>query len=259
MTDSLIHQILDKKRQLDARRPLSAATIKRLDDWYDAELTYTSNAIEGNTLTRSETAIVLEKGITVRGKPLRDHLEVIDHRDALQYVRTLAQQKVPLRESTVRELHQLVLGRSDTEEAGRYSTGPRMIKGSKVTFPNPSEIAPLMQEFGEWLQRAEDATHKPDYAFEAHARLVSIHPFSDGNGRTSRLLMNLMLFKDGYPPVVIADEHRPDYVDALEHRHLTGDGKAFHTLMCERLLESIDNYIKTLDIALQSKNELPSP
>lgn len=244
---SIWDEIEEKKARLDATRPLALGTVAQLDAWYDVELTYTSNAIEGNTLTRSETAVVLEKGITVRGKPLKDHLEAIDHKDAIAYVRQLAQREESLREADVREIHRLVLGRSDPREAGRYSTVQRFIQGSQARFPRAAELQPLMGDFGLWLSRAS-AT--PQDAFEAHARLVTIHPFTDGNGRTGRLLMNLMLLKGGYPPAIIAPEHRPDYLDALEHRQMTGDGKGFEVFMAARLLESLDQYLEAI------KNEI---
>ena len=233
-------EIENKRKKLDALRPLAEGTIRNLDDWYDVELTYTSNAIEGNTLTRSETAIVLEKGLTVRGKHLKDHLEAIDHKEALDYVRHLSVQDEPIREGDIREIHRLVLGRSNAQEAGRYSLHDRSILGSTVTFPTPADIAPLMAEFGQWLSKAECT---PQNAFEAHARLVSIHPFTDGNGRTARLLMNLILIKGGYPPVVVTPEGRPDYIDALEHRQLSDDNSDFETLMAKQLLASLDRYL----------------
>jgi len=226
------------------------ASIAQLDAWYDVELTYTSNAIEGNTLSRSETAIVLEKGITVRGKPLKDHLEAIDHKEALDYVRRLARRDEALREGDVRELHRLVMARSNPREAGRYSQAQRYIQGSQVTFPSPAEIPARMGDFGQWLAQA--APHPQD-AFEAHARLVTIHPFSDGNGRTARLLMNLILFKGGYPPVVISPEDRPDYLDALERRQMTDDTGPFEALMAERLADSLIRYLEAAEKELEAR------
>ena len=196
-------RILAKKARLDGLRPLAGPSLAALERWYDVELTYTSNAIEGSTLTRSETAVVVEKGITIGGKPLRHHLEALDHMDALLFVRALAGNAEPLREGDVREIHRLVLARSDPDEAGRYSGRERRVLGSTIRFPSPAAIPPLMAEFAEWLA---DAEPDPGTAFDAHYRLVTIHPFSDGNGRTARLLMNLILFRAGYPPVVIAPE-----------------------------------------------------
>lgn len=252
----MVNRIKEKKVALDARRPLAPGTIAQLDAWYDVELTYTSNAIEGNTLTRSETAVVLEKGITVRGKPLKDHFEATDHKDALDYARRLASRNEALREGDVRELHRLVLGRSNPEQAGRYSTVQRFLKGSQVTFPPPIEIAPRMAEFGRWLMHTSE---EPEDAFEAHARLVGIHPFTDGNGRTARLLMNLMLIKNGYPPLVIAPEHRPDYIDALEARHLDDENAPFVTFMTARLEESLDRYLEAIEKELEARRGGPIP
>ncbi|MDD9908960.1 MAG: Fic family protein [Ahrensia sp.] len=234
-------EIEAKKQELDSKRPLAAGSLRILDDWYDVELTYTSNAIEGNTLTRSETAIVLERGLTVRGKHLKDHLEAVDHKEALDFVRHLAIQDASLREVDIRDIHRLVLGRTDAKEAGRYSRFDRAISGSTVVFPPPADVAPLMKQFGEWLSNSPST---PETAFEAHARLVSIHPFTDGNGRTARLLMNLILIKGGYPPVIVSPEDRPDYIDALELRQTSGDNTAFENLMATQLIASLDRYIE---------------
>src|SRR5438874_1324616 len=171
------HRLREKKQRLDRLRPLTARNLEVLAAWYDVELTYSSNAIEGNTLTRSETAIVLEKGITIGGKPLKDHLEAIGHRDALHFVRALAVGGETVREIDIREIHRLIIGRVDPEEAGRYSRHLRTIAGSPLVLPSPVEISALMQEFAAWLATAPFG---PDTAFEAHARLVAIHPFSDG-------------------------------------------------------------------------------
>ena len=248
--------IEQKKQKLDALRPLTPRSLALLDEWYDVELTYTSNAIEGNTLSRSETAIILEKGFTVRGKPLKDHMEAIDHKGALDYVRALARRDEVLREGDVREIHKLVLLRSDPVEAGLYSRHPRAVTGSTVRFPSPAELGPLMGDFGQWLG-AQPAT--PRTAFEAHYRLVSIHPFSDGNGRTARLLMNLLLLRGGYPPVVIGPEQRPDYIDGLESAQLGGSKEPYERFMAERLEASLTDYLDRLGKELEARNAGPKP
>ncbi|WP_295384015.1 Fic family protein [uncultured Thiodictyon sp.] len=232
------------KRRLDALRPLSRGALESLEAWYEVELTYTSNAIEGNTLTRQETALVLGQGITVRGKPLKDHLEAIDHQDAWRFVRELAQRGVPIVEYDIRQIHALVLGRSDREEAGRYSQRQRMILGSLAVLPSPAEVPALMGDFTRWLAAAPP---DPATAGEAHYRLVAIHPFTDGNGRTARLLMNLILLQAGFPPVVITPEQRPDYVDALETRHVSGDAGPWQAFMTERLIEGLERYLEILE------------
>ena len=232
-----------KKAELDRLRPLSEKTLSALAEWYDVELTYTSNAIEGNTLTRSETAILLEKGITIGGKSLKDHLEALGHQDALRYVRALAGRGERLRETDVREFHRLIMGRVDPDEAGRYSRHQRMIAGSTVILPSPAEISPLMGDFAQWLAGASPV---PEAAFTAHARLVAIHPFSDGNGRTARLLMNLLLFRGGYPPVVIGPEHRPAYIDGLQALQVANEEQLYQAFMWARLEASLDHHLAAL-------------
>lgn len=238
--------ILQRKARLDALRPLDPKSVGALDAWYDVELTYSSNAIEGNSLTRAETAVILEKGITVGGKPLKDHLEAIDHADALGFVRALVETGEPIRESDVRAIHGLVLGRSNREEAGRYSAHQRAIRGSTLMLPSPGEIAPLMGDMAHWLKTAP---LEHETAFEAHYRLVTIHPFSDGNGRTARLVMNLLLLKAGHPPVAIDPRHRERYVEALDARQTGGDRTAYDLLMREQLLASLDRYVDHLQRA----------
>lgn len=244
--NALRQAIAGKKRRLDDTRPLAGGALARLDAWYDVELTYASNAIEGNTLSRSETGIVLDKGSTVRGKPLKDHREAIDHRDALGAVRRLAAAGEPIREADIRDIQRLVLARSDPDEAGRYATTDRQVLGTTGRFPPPAEIPALMGDFARWLA-ASAAT--PETAFDAHARLVTIHPFADGNGRTARLSMSLVLIRAGYPPLVIHLEDRPDYLDSLERRQLTGDGMALETLLRERLDASLDRYLEAGEVA----------
>jgi len=233
-----------RKQLLDRLRPLNPQSLGELAAWYDVELTYSSNAIEGNTLTRSETAIVLEKGITVGGKPLKDHLEALGHRDALHLVRALASAGESVREIDIREIHRLIQTRVDSEEAGRYSRHQRLIAGSPLVLPSPAEIPALLVDFVAWLAAAPAA---PETAFAAHARLVAIHPFSDGNGRAARLVMNLVLLRAGYPPVVIGPEHRVAYIDALQDLQLRNDPEPYRRFMAERLEASLDHHLAMLE------------
>jgi Fic family protein len=210
---------------------------------YDIDLTYTSNAIEGNTLTLRETAEVIEHGITVGGKSLRDHIEAVDHYNALLWMRELAPKTVPIDEITVRELHRRIVARSQPEIAGIYSTLPRRIAGSPVVLPNAAKIPALMKAFGEWLAGAETT---PAGSFEAHYRLVAIHPFGDGNGRTARLLMNLLLLREGYPPVAVRPEDRKEYLDTLQHASLQDDLEPFQIFMHQRLDATLAEYLSAL-------------
>jgi Fic family protein len=239
----LAKAITERKTELDHLRPLAGEALVRLRHYYDVELTYTSNAIEGNTLTARETAEVIEHGITVGGKQLRDHLEAQDHYAALGWMRELADKGEPLGELTVTELHRRLILRSQPEIAGMYSDHRRRIAGSAVVFPNPVKLPALMATFGDWLAAAP-AT--PEAAFEAHLRLVSIHPFSDGNGRTARLLMNLLLIRGGYPPVAVRPEDRAAYLAAIEQAQLEERPEAYHQLLGERLLATLDEYLDAL-------------
>lgn len=235
--------IAEKKSRLDALRPMSEAALRGLQKSFDVDLTYTSNAIEGNTLTLRETAELIEHGITVGGKPLRDHLEAVDHYNAVLWMRELAGVDAPVTEAVVRELHRRIVLRSQPEIGGVYSTLPRRIAGSPVTFPNPIRIPELMAEFGAWLAGAGPA---PGACFEAHFRLVAIHPFTDGNGRTARLLMNLLLLRRGYPPVAVRPEDRKAYLDSLQHASTADDTGPFQKLLHERLETTLAEYLEVL-------------
>ena len=243
----LLTSIAAKKERFDAMRPVSREALLALQKSYDVDLTYTSNAIEGNTLTLRETAEVIEHGITVGGKSLRDHLEAVDHYNAVLWMRELAAKDVRVDQNTVRELHRRIVFRSQPEIGGIYSALPRRIAGSPVVFPNPAKIPQLMNEFGEWLGTAESA---PATSFDAHYRLVAIHPFGDGNGRTARLLMNLLLLRQGYPPVTVRPEDRRTYLDALELASVRDDLKPFQAFMHQRLDATLGEYVSALHEAI---------
>ncbi len=241
--DDLLASIGAKKMELDALRPVSAAALRHLQKYYDVELTFTSNAIEGNTLTLRETAEVIEHGITVGGKSLKDHLEAVDHYDAVLWMRDVAAGVVPVDEDVVRELHRRVVARSEPGIAGLYSPHRRRIAGSPVVFPNPVKVPELMGAFGVWLAQMVPT---PAAAFDAHFRLTAIHPFSDGNGRTARLLMNLLLIRGGYVPVAVRPEDRRVYLDALERGSLAEDLGPFQRFMHERLDMTLGAYVEAL-------------
>jgi Fic family protein len=243
--EDLAASIAAKKKRLDELRPLSGKALAALEQYYDVELTYTSNAIEGNSLTRVETSIVIEKGITVGSKPLKDHLEAVDHYNALRYARKLAEQGTPLIEGDVRNLHKLVVQRSNPEIAGRYADSVRYTptESGRHTFPTPAEVPPLVSDFEAWLRTVPDT---PGTAFAAHRRLVDIHPFNDGNGRTARLLMNLVLIRGGYPPVAVRPEDRLEYVRSLAQAQAGGDAGRFDALLQRRLDATLEEYIGAL-------------
>ena len=211
-----LEQINKLKGWLDSFRPLSPIIIEELKKLYDVRFTYNSNAIEGNTLTQSETELVLSKGITVGGKTLQEHLEVIGHKEAIDYVETLAQQAQIIGEWEIKQIHNLILRKIAPEEAGRYRQLDVQAAGTNYLYPAHYLISQLMRDFVTWLNSKEAQNlHPIEYATVAHYRLVSIHPFRDGSGRTARLLMNLLLLRAGYPIVIISNQQRNDYIDAV--------------------------------------------
>jgi Fic family protein len=239
--------IAEKKQRLDAARPLSAEAMSKLEHYYDLEITYTSNAIEGNMLSAVETTLVIEQGITIGGRPLKDHLEALDHYDAIRYVRELGRERTMLTEGDVRNLHRLVMQRSRPDIGGRYADLARYVRTDKGRhmFPSPAEIPAQMGDFAGWLSAAPDT---PLSAFEAHLRLVNIHPFNDGNGRTARLVMNLILIRGGYPPVAVRPEDRAVYIESLQKAQAGEGSEGFHGLLYERLDATFTEYLSALEL-----------
>jgi Fic family protein len=187
---TLLTQIDALKARLDRIRPLTADLVDNLREVYNIRLTYHSNAIEGNTLTQSETQIVIEKGITIGGKPLKDHLEAINHVEAIDFIRDLAMDERAITEWDIRQIHGLVC--KGERGAGAYRTVNVMAAGSNYRYPDAIMVPELMQGFGEWLY-SNPALHPVEIATEIHYRLVTIHPFQDGNGRTARLKLKIAL------------------------------------------------------------------
>lgn len=243
--EKLLQGIAARKAEFDRLRARTPGGLTNLEHSYDLELTYTSNAIEGNTLTAVETTLVIEQGITVAGKPLRDHLEAIDHYAAIRYVREIARSGVPLTEMDVRSLHRLVVLRSHPEIAGSYANQGRYVltETGRHAFPAPAEVPALMGDFAGWLAHAPDT---PETAFAAHRRLVDIHPFNDGNGRTARLLMNLILIRGGYPPVAVRPQDRPAYLHALQDAQAGNGTAAFDRLLYQRLDATLGEFLGAL-------------
>lgn len=233
-----------KKQALDRLRPLPPALVHNLDAWFRVELTYTSNALEGNTLSRRETAVVIEKGLTVGGKRLEEHLEATNHAQAIDFVKSLVGRKSrTVTEQEILKLHEIVLHGIDDANAGKYRDIPVRIAGSMVVLPNPRKVADLMHDFGRWLRRP-GGIHPVAFAGEAHYRLVTIHPFVDGNGRTARLLMNLLLLIHGFPPAIIRPRDRLTYLGALETAQLGGPRAAYDALVAKAVDRSLDIYLQ---------------
>lgn len=238
-------ELTKKKHLLDEHRPLPPDLVKNLEEWYKVELTYSSNAIEGNTLTRQETALVIEKGITVGGKSLIEHLEATNHAAALEFIKQLVNKgHSEINEKDILDIHHIVLKSIDDNNAGRYRNVSVRIAGSEVIMPNPIKIQNLMREFVEWLQKSND--HPVKIAADAHFKLVSIHPFIDGNGRTARLLMNLILMQNGYIPAIIRVEDRLKYIQAVEKGQLTNQLDDYYPIIYQAVNKSLDVYLEAI-------------
>lgn len=235
-----------KKRQLDRYRPLRPELVANLEAWLRVELTYTSNALEGNTLTRRETALVVEKGLTVGGRTLREHLEASNHAKACDRIVAWARSARQVTERDVLDLHAMVVAGTLDEYAGRYRSVPVRISGSRVVLPNPRKVPELMAAFGAWLAQGRGAVHAVAFAAQAHYRLVSIHPFVDGNGRTARLLMHLLLLKAGFTPALIRTRDRVAYLQALEQAQSGGSQEPYHTLMAKAVERTLDIYLEAV-------------
>ena len=230
--------------KLNSKRPFSKETLKSLRNSINIEWTYNSNGIEGNTLTLRETQIVLE-GITVGGKTLREHLEAINHEKAIEYIEDLVKEKNPVTEWNIKNIHQLVLKEIDDKNAGKYRSENVAIMGATHTPPDHLIVPELMEKlilnYQKW-----NKYHPIIKAAIIHGELVKIHPFIDGNGRTSRLVMNLSLMNSGYLPVIIKKENRLEYYNALDKAHTTGDYTDFVKLVTNLEIEMINKYLNLL-------------
>ena len=235
------------KNKLDAQRPLPSSVVKNLQEDLILRWTYHSNAIEGNTLTLLETKVVLE-GITVGGKALREHFEAINHRNAIYYVEDIIKQEEPFSEWQIRNIHQLILKNIDDHNAGRYRQQNVLISGATNTPPDYTLLNDKMAHFVDWYNSESSQLHPIERAAKVHADFVGIHPFIDGNGRTSRLLMNLELMKAGYPPCVITVENRLAYYEALDQWMAFGKTEAFNQLVADAVLEGFKPYQVVLGI-----------
>ena len=244
-------KLTEKKKILDKHRPFDAALVRNLEEWFRIELTYTSNAIEGNTLSRAETALVVEKGLTIGGKTITEHLEATNTAAALDFVKEQIKRKPSdLRERDILKIHEIILDKIDSENAGIYRRVPVRISGSAVVLPNPRKVQALMDEFFSWIKN-ETKMHAVELASEAHYRFVTIHPFIDGNGRTARLLMNMILMMRGYPPAIIRKNDRLAYIKSLEKPQLVNgerDSKNdYFKLIAAAVDRSLNIYLKAID------------
>jgi len=234
------------KETIDDHRPFSKGLANSLQEKLIVEWTYNSNAIEGNTLTLSETKVVLE-GITIGGKSMVEHLEAINHREAILFVEDLIANKEPLSEWNIKNIHALILKGIDNTNAGKYRRENVVISGAKHIPPKHYEIGDVMQKLMVEYENEWKEFHPIVRATLIHGEFVKIHPFIDGNGRTSRLLLNFELMKNGYPPIIIKNEERARYYDVIDLAHTTMNYKPFIELVSELVIESEKLWVSVLE------------
>lgn len=255
---SKLDELISKKKKLESLKPLPGRALQNLEDWLRVELTYSSNAIEGNTLSRMETAEVIEKGVlaTISGKPLKDQIEAINHARAIELIKDLAKRRKShqfITEDDILSVHKIILSGIIDEWAGKYRQTQVYIRGANLDLPGPAEVPILMRQFIEWMTD-QQGVHPVKVASDAHFKFESIHPFVDGNGRVGRLLMNLILIINGYPMAIIRNEQRAQYLLALNIAQTKKEFKLLEELIESAVERSIDAYIAVA----QGKAVLPN-
>lgn len=243
---TLLTVIDDKKAQLQKMRPLTEGEVERLREEFMVEFTYNSNAIEGNTLTLKETAMVLE-GMTIDQKPMKDHLEAVGHRDAFLYVQEVATKAVELTESVIKQIHSLVLMHRP-QDKGVYRAIPVRIMGAYAEPVQPYLIEPKMTELLAVNAAREQTMHTLKRIARFHLEFEGIHPFIDGNGRTGRLILNLDLIRNGYPPINVKFTDRKRYYDAFDAYYREGNAEAMIALIGEYVDNRLDEYLNILTV-----------
>lgn len=241
---SKLKEIISLKEELDHKRPLTEAELKRLNEEFMVEYTYNSNAIEGSTLTLKETSLVLQ-GITINKKPLKEHLEAIGHKDAFYYVCDLVKEKTSLTESIIKQIHSLVLV-AEPQDRGVYRKLPIRILGANHTPPQPylvpKQMEDLMINYKKWIKTKNIV----EVVSLLHLNFEFIHPFIDGNGRTGRLLVNLVLMQNGFPPIDIKFSDRQRYYDCFEDFAISNKPTAMIDLISDLLIQRLKEYLSIL-------------
>lgn len=242
--DKILEEIEKNKQKLQKLLE-NSNNKKEMYKWLKTELAYTSNAIEGNTLTRKETELVIDDGITSTSKPLQHYIEAVNHAKAFEKIITFLDEDKNINENFILNIHKIILTGLDDDNAGFYRNCRVRISGSTVIMPNPIKVPDLMTDFYNWL--SDNMDNEPITAILAHLKFVSIHPFVDGNGRCARLLMNTILLKVGFAPIVIRPTDRKKYLSVVENYQLKGNDKPYLTFMLNLLNRSLKVLITMLD------------
>ncbi len=243
--EELFKRIDSKKAELEKRRPLTQGELERLGEEFIIEFTYNSNAIEGSTLTLQETAMVL-KGITIDKKPLKEHLEAVGHRDAFVYIKELVSENVNLSEKIIKDIHSLVL-MDRPQDKGVYRRIPVRIVGAKVEPPQPYIIGVKMEELMLNYNNVNNKLHDIERIARFHLDFEGIHPFIDGNGRTGRLVLNLELMKNGYPPINVKFTDRKNYYECFHEYTEKADPSKMILIASKYIEEELDRYLFILE------------
>ena len=240
--NQLLKQIDDLNQQIDSLRPLKDIEVKQLKEYYRIGLVYSSNALEGNTLTETETKVVIEDGLTVAGKPVRDCLEALGSNDTFDFMYKI-KSKQKISEKNILKLHHLFYHRIDDEHAGKYRDVNVVVTGTDFKFPGPHQIPGLMKEMVSEIPVIEQNNHPVVAAAKVHSELVKIHPFVDGNGRVARILLNLILIKNNLPVTIIPPIKRVEYIDACRKSN-KGNDYPFIELIAAMQIEALKDYLR---------------
>ena len=235
------------KKVIDSERPFEGNMLKQIQDFYRISTTWSSNALEGNTLTISETKVLLEDGITIGGKPIKDVIEASGHAKAFDYMFSLVHKK-EITIDNIKNIHALFYSGIDKDKAGIYRTEPVIVSGSNYPVAKAANIESKMIQMQEQMEELRGKLHPIEYAAQLHKNLVFIHPFIDGNGRTARLAMNTVLIQEGYLPCVIAPVVRNDYISTLEQAHKNGE--LFTDFVAEQEVETMKDFIRSMNLEM---------
>jgi Fic family protein len=245
MDQRLAVRLAEKKAKLDQLRPLHPSVVQRLYEDIRILLSYHSNAIEGSTLSLFETKMVIEEGITVGGHSLKEHLAAVNHAEALDLVRSLVEQHTPITMETILQLHGIMMDKL-LPDAGQFCAGFVHFRGSSHAPPHPAQLRHLMHEWLAWLDDEGMQYPSVTRAAIAHVGFESVHPFSDGNGRVGRLLLNLMLMRDGYPPALLLQEWRIGYMQALAVAQTKDSYGPIVNLIGRSVEQALDRYLTSI-------------
>lgn len=241
--ENIYSRIIRKREALDKLRPFNQGALHKLQETFRVDITYNSNAIEGNSLSLSETKMVLEEGITVGGKTLKEHLEVTNHGKAIDFLQSLVS-KGEIMGVDVLNLHAIILDRIDPQNAGYYRMGAVRISGTDYTPPNAAKVPTLMQEAYRMLNTKDG--EPIETGAKIHQKFVDIHPFIDGNGRIARLLLNLHLMRNGYPPIIILRAERKKYIRTIMQARMENNVAHFTNFVAKAVERSLDIYLDSL-------------